>query len=515
MKKILFYIFNIVAILFVVCIFIIRCSATDITTDYANNPPNYVINGSDSPLKNGDFWNSVYSTDKSFANPNVYVYQPNNWGNNFGSLPSQHTKILFNKHTISEFTTSYNAENLYYTPNQLTNFEFRYISVYQVLTPTLLSSVPIEIEVNITNVLNEDQVVKGYYVPFNFSVKMADYGAKAYVNETFTNPISASYDMYVGVLVIEMPFQKQFTDNLSRYLINGFYVDNINVGTYPLDITASKRYMCYTHVFDVFVLNKGLSVPPKVNILHTSVNNIGYVNGKFLNDTTRYNYFTFLNASLGNEKLTAYSKSSNYNFTLDSYAVMNLDVYVDTANYNLNYYALCCEDYLLDIGNIQLCIEKFIQNKYLEGATLLADMPTNLRYFRTGLTNNTYNSTNILSTFPYYSSFCLYATMPSSSNSSGNSAVDFNSDYAQQYYIEPTSWKDFGAHFSNALVWLAFECPILNNLTGPLYLFLNSFANVWTNLLFPLITALGVFGSALICFYIYKFISMLLTSKSD
>lgn len=518
MKKIILFILTILGLIFIVSILSINCAASDIIPpNYGENPPMYDINGSNSPLLDNNFWLDNFN-EKSFANPNVYISTPSNWGSNIGSLSSQHTKFLFNKHSISQVTTSYNDTNLYYTHDQLDYFDFTYLSAYQILTPNLISDTPIVIEVEVQNQLNFNQFVQGVYIPYNYAIRMSNYNAYAYVGLNYTNPIQAGYDMYVGIIVFNMPFQKFFGNNTDNYLTHGFYIKNINFGSYSLSSTASRRYSCLTHLFDIFVLNKGFNIPKKNNIIHAVVNNIGYVNNKFLHKTNNFEYFTMLDGNLNGEKIRVHSISSVNDFDIaNGYGYYNLDVYCDTGNYELNYFALVSNDYFknFDIGNVYLAIDYLLQGKYIEFSTSILDMPRDLLYFRCGSINDDYTFSNITSTIPYYSSFCIFATMPSSADGAGNSALDFNTEYGNQYYVEPTSWKDFGAHFSNALVWLAFECPVLNNLTGPLYLFLNSFSEVWVNLLFPLITALGVFGSAIICFFIYKFISMLITAKSD
>lgn len=84
---------------------------------------------------------------------------------------------------------------------------------------------------------------------------------------------------------------------------------------------------------------------------------------------------------------------------------------------------------------------------------------------------------------------------------------DINIDYSQ-YYLQKENWYDFGKDLYNALIFLIFNIPLLNNVTAPLFMLLNNFIGVWSTLVLPL-TTLGIVGAFFLFCFIYKTIKKL------
>ena len=84
---------------------------------------------------------------------------------------------------------------------------------------------------------------------------------------------------------------------------------------------------------------------------------------------------------------------------------------------------------------------------------------------------------------------------------------DINIDYSQ-YYLQKENWYDFGKDLYNALIFLIFNIPLLNNVTAPLFMLLNNFIGVWSTLVLPL-TTLGLVGAFFLFCFIYKTIKKL------
>ena len=84
---------------------------------------------------------------------------------------------------------------------------------------------------------------------------------------------------------------------------------------------------------------------------------------------------------------------------------------------------------------------------------------------------------------------------------------DINIDYSQ-YYLQKENWYDFGKDLYNALIFLIFNIPLLNNVTAPLFMLLNNFIGVWSTLVLPL-TTIGLVGAFFLFCFIYKTIKKL------
>lgn len=484
------------------------------------------VKATDVSIITGDIYNGDLTPDNpdyvpptAPSNINTNVYAPDNFGNNIATNVIENTNIFSSNMTFESFNNNINSNSLYYTKDILANRQYNYYSVFSFLFGNDLY-IPEYLQVDVKLSNNFSTVTTTGYVYFDTQFYDDNpnnkfYNAKTYKcdNVVLDNPTSYKY----AFLVVDMPFYSTFDDFSNNMYKKAFYIDEIIYNGYDIELVYETD-LFVTHLFDICYPKSNYITPPNNTTFLSVINNIGAYAYQY--NLSNIDYMVFSQLDFNGEKLISYTDKYDYIFDPIQGEFLYTSYQNLSGTFNIDYIVFMNYNYYLDFisyeyVDIEYLFDLF--NTFTYDFKALAGMPylnynltTSYNFFNIGYSINGVSKAGGI--LPYYSSFNFFTLMPSGATE-GFGNISYDSVNAAKYYIEPQDWKDFGAHFNNIVVWVCFEMPLLSIITKPLYMFLNGFLEIWTNIAIPLAASMGVIGGALIFYLIYLFISKIVFNK--
>lgn len=464
------------------------------------------------------------------ANPNIEYSQPSPRPNLFNTnliypytfkefFPSsgtQYINLFGGLLTYEDFNINFNSDRMYYKPvnilNNLPVMECYSIVFLKDYYENLHQTEPLVVDVELNDKFGNSFVVKGevFFPTYQYYYgNTIDYYTGNGNNKLSTDIGDGNFSTYF-ILRYYPPIYAYFESVLQNNGFNGYYLSDIILpSTFPIDFNTTSKQESFIYTFATKCVYNNVLLPSKNDVIVCYTNNLWNddVTGLIIDD---YNTALYLNCTVDNNKVSYYTEqvgveneyvyssinSKNNNVRLNTSILFRKEFY--TFEYKYPDFGSFL-DFFDDADTLKLVFESMdidITNLTFERCRVRRsdNVPGGNWYSR------------------YYTPSCYMALMPRGEFTAGSS-LQFTDINAEKYYIEPNDWKDFGAYANNIIVWICFEMPLLSTVTKPLYLFLNGFLKIWTEIALPLASAMGLVGGALIFYVIYAFISKLLFNK--